>query len=107
MIKTIIESPYAGDTEKNVAYARECMRDSLLRGEAPYASHLLYTQAGILDDLIPSERDMGIQAGFAWKHTAGVVSVFYKDLGMSEGMQQAFDYCVEYNLPYSVRFVRS
>ena len=30
----ILESPYAGDIERNVAYARACLRDSLLRGEA-------------------------------------------------------------------------
>ena len=52
----IIESPYAGDIEKNVEYARACVRDSLSRGEAPIASHLLYTQPGILKDEIPSER---------------------------------------------------
>jgi hypothetical protein len=44
----IIESPYAGEVEANVAYARACMRDSLGHGEAPIASHLLYTQPGIL-----------------------------------------------------------
>ncbi len=31
----IIESPYAGAVETNVAYARAAVRDSLLRGEAP------------------------------------------------------------------------
>jgi hypothetical protein len=50
MKKVIIESPFAGDVKKNIEYARKCMRDSLLRGEAPLASHLLYTQDGILDD---------------------------------------------------------
>ena len=46
----IIESPFAGDVDKNIEYARKCVRDSLNRGEAPSASHLLYTQPGILDD---------------------------------------------------------
>jgi len=36
----VIESPYAGDIEANVKYARECMSDCLKRGEAPIASHL-------------------------------------------------------------------
>lgn len=52
----IIESPFAGDVEKNTRYARACVRDSLLRGEAPIASHLLYTQGGILNDDVPAER---------------------------------------------------
>ena len=43
----------------------ECLRDSLLRGEGPITSHLLYTQPGVLDDQIPEERQMGIDAGLA------------------------------------------
>lgn len=86
MKKVIIESPYAGDTELNIKYARAALRDSLLRGEAPLASHLLYTQEGVLDDDIPSERTMGIEAGLAWADWAEA-SVVYVDLGMSTGMQ--------------------
>ena len=55
-----VESPYAGDVERNVQYARACLADCLRRGEAPFASHLLYTQEGILDDLIEGERMKGI-----------------------------------------------
>ena len=56
MQRVIIESPYAGDVERNVRYARAAMADCLKRGEAPFASHLLYTQEGVLDDDIPGER---------------------------------------------------
>ena len=35
----VVESPYAGDVEANLAYLRRAMRDCLLRGEAPFASH--------------------------------------------------------------------
>lgn len=82
----IIESPYQGDIEKNVEYARACVRDSLSRGEAPIASHLLYTQPGILKDEIPSERQWGIDAGLAWR-TVAEASVVYTDLGVSRGME--------------------
>jgi hypothetical protein len=82
----IIESPYAGDTDKNIDYARKCMVDSLLRGEAPFASHLLYTQNGVLNDRIPGERLLGIKAGLAWGSYADVTAV-YTDLGISEGME--------------------
>ena len=51
----LLESPYAGDIEANLSYARACMRDCFERGEAPFASHLLYTQMGVLDDTIPAE----------------------------------------------------
>jgi hypothetical protein len=39
----------------------------LLRGESPIASHLLYTQPGILKDDVPEERPLGIEAGLAWR----------------------------------------
>jgi len=57
----IIESPYAGDQKLNTEYARQCMRDCLNRGEAPFASHLLYTQ--VIDEKKTKERNLGIQAG--------------------------------------------
>lgn len=82
----IIESPFAGDVERNIEYARACVRDSLSRGEAPIASHLLYTQPGILDDNIPFERKWGIDAGLAWRRKAELSAV-YEDLGISEGMR--------------------
>jgi hypothetical protein len=82
----IIESPYAGDIETNTRYAIACVRDSLLRGEAPIASHLLYTQEGILNDLIPTERQHGIDAGLAWREVAEA-SIVYTDLGISKGME--------------------
>jgi hypothetical protein len=63
MKKVLIESPYAGDVERNEKYARACMRDCFERGEAPFASHLLYTQPGVLDDTLHHERALGIDAG--------------------------------------------
>ena len=85
MRPVIIESPYAGDVEKNLTYLRAALRDCLLRGEAPFASHGLYTQAGVLDDNIPEEREHGIQAGFEWRQAAAA-TVVYTDLGYSRGM---------------------
>lgn len=86
MKRVIIESPYAGDIEANVEYARACIRDSLERGEAPIASHLLYTQPGILKDEIPEERQWGIDAGLAWGDVADLTAV-YMDRGLSRGME--------------------
>lgn len=99
----VIESPYAGHSTwpwpfdflgdrierwRNVWYARRCMFDSLARGEAPLAAHLLYTQPGILDDDVPGERTLGMRAGFAWAIHAKK-RVFYVDRGMSPGMAAA------------------
>ena len=80
----IIESPLAGDVEANTAYARRCMLDCLRRNEAPYASHLLFPQ--VLDDLVPAERALGIEAGLAWGAKADA-TVVYTDRGISNGMR--------------------
>ena len=98
----IIESPYAGDIDRNVAYARRCMHDSLTRGEAPLASHLLYTQPGILRDELPEERKLGIAAGLEWRRVAEL-QVFYTDLGWSNGMSAAMKQCEAEKRPYELR----
>lgn len=76
IIRVIVESPYAGDIDRNVRYVRACMRDCLLllRGESPFASHALYTQEGVLRDDVPEERMHGISAGFAWREAADKLS---------------------------------
>lgn len=83
----IVESPFAGDVGANMAYGRACLKDCLARGEAPFASHLLYTQEGVLDDDKPEERVHGIEAGLAWAERAEV-TIVYTDLGVSKGMEQ-------------------
>jgi hypothetical protein len=88
MRRVILECPYAGDVEANVAYARACVRDCLKRGEAPIASHLLFTQPGILRDEIPEERALGVDAGLAWLIAAEAM-VLYIDRGISPGMKAA------------------
>jgi hypothetical protein len=86
----VIESPYAGQVERNLEYLRAALADSLARGEAPYASHGLYTQPGVLDDRKPEQRAKGISAGFVWGALAAA-RVFYVDLGWSEGMRLGHD----------------
>lgn len=82
----IVESPYAGDVERNLRYLRACLADCLRRGEAPFASHGLYTQPGVLDDGDPEQRSLGIAAGFAWRYVAAA-TVVYVDLGITDGMR--------------------
>lgn len=91
MRRVILESPYAGDIDLNTFYARECLADCLRRGEAPIASHLLYTQPGVLDDNDPYERQKGIEAGLLWGSHAQV-TVVYTDLGISKGMIQGIEH---------------
>ncbi len=90
----IVESPYAGDSpevlRRNATYLHRALRDSLLRGEAPFASHGLYTLPGVLDDTDSTERALGMSAGFAFGRVADRVAV-YADLGVSAGMRAGID----------------
>ena len=101
----ILESPFAGDVEKNIRYARAAMRDSLLRGEAPYASHLLYTQPGVLNDDIPEERMLGIYAGFEFRAFASK-TIVYQDLGISKGMHLGIENSIKNNIPVEYRSLK-
>ena len=98
----VIESPYAGNVKENIRYLQACMRDCLLRGEAPYASHGLYTQPGVLDDLVAEERQHGIEAGFAWRRVAEL-TVVYHDLGLSSGMRYGIDDAIARGCPVEYR----
>ena len=100
----IVESPFAGDVERNIDYARAAVRDCLMRGEAPIASHLLLTQEGILDDTIPEERDLGIEAGLLWgKHAEA--TVLYADRGISSGMKLGIDRARAEGREIEIRFL--
>ncbi len=98
----ILESPFAGAVEENLTYGRACIRDCLDRGESPIASHLLYTQPGILDDDIPAERALGINAGHAWMRAADAC-VVYVDRRISEGMLQGIRVALRHGLPIEYR----
>lgn len=102
MKRVCIESPYAGDIARNLTYARRCVLDCLRRGEAPIASHLLYTQPGILDDDIHSERQWGIETGLAWLAVAELV-VVYRDLGISVGMELGIGAAKHAGIPVEYR----
>lgn len=103
MICVILESPYAGEIEENVAYARLCMKDCLDRGEAPMVSHLLYTQ--VLSDHSEEERQLGIDAGLAWRKVAEK-SVVYIDRGMSRGMWYGIDLARDQGIPVEFRTLK-
>jgi hypothetical protein len=108
----IVESPYMyrdSNPEqriigqlRNVTYARLALNDCILKGEAPYASHLLLTQPFILNDDIPEERDLGINAGLEWGEKAEK-TVLYKDLGISSGMEYGLLRAEKANRPVETR----
>ncbi len=111
MRKVLVESPYAGKTpeevERNVRYARACLRDCFLNhDEAPFASHLLYTQPGVLDDTVPEERSRGINAGFVWG-TLAEATVVYEDLGISRGMAHGIQNARNLGRPVEFRTLKN
>lgn len=111
--KVIIESPFnyrAGDEfnykfnkfeimRQNLNYAQMALDHSLSLGEAPMASHLLYTQVW---RETKENREQGIAAGLAWL-PASDLHAFYVDLGMSPGMQAAATKSEEMRHPFVIR----
>lgn len=104
MRRVIVESPYAGDVLRNTEYARKCVHDCLMKGEAPFASHLLYTQPHVLDDKIPHERDLGIEAGLMWGNVAEA-TVVYTDYGITSGMQRGIERALAWGRPVEYRML--
>ena len=104
MRRVILESPWSGNIRKHRNYARKAVRDCLKRNEAPIASHLLFTQPGVLKDAINEERALGIDAGLAWSEAADA-AVFYADYGFSTGMLAALEHHAELGTPVEVRYL--
>lgn len=98
--RVLLESPYAGDVARNVAYARKALLHSLTLGEAPFAGHLLYTQ--VLDDASPLDREIGISAHVEWVGAVDAV-VVYEDNGVSRGMLEAISAAHKHGVPVEYR----
>lgn len=81
--RVFIASPLRGDIVANQAYAREALKDSLARGEAPFVPHLLYDQ--VLDDRVEEERAQAIKAALAMLAGCEMLAL-YVDKGVSLGM---------------------
>lgn len=96
----ILETPYAGNVTLNLRFIIACVHDALLRGEAPFASHLLYTSA--LNDNVLEQRTLGIQAGLAWGSKADA-TVVYDNLGISPGMKLGIQAAIDLGRPVEYR----
>jgi hypothetical protein len=106
MRRVIVESPYAGKSpaaiDLNVLYVRAALNHCLHNGDAPFASHGLYTLPGVLDDQIPEERALGMKAGFAFIETTAA-TIVYEDLGVSGGMISGIKVALELGHPIERR----
>lgn len=109
----IVESPFAPPRDikdqtirlayigRNLRYARAAMRWCLLQGLVPFASHLLYTQPGVLDDFDAQERALGIEAGLHLAEACATESILFVDLGISSGMEQGRERAIKVGRPVS------
>lgn len=95
----VIESPFK-DEPMALHYLGECVKDSISRGEAPFASHGFYTRW--LEDSDPTQRDQGIDCQLALIR-ATQFAVFYTDLGISRGMQEALQFCNRFGISIEFR----
>jgi len=97
-----VESPYSGHSEnewsRNIDYARYAMQDCLKRGEAPFVSHLLYTQTphhGFVADSDTKHQCLGREAAvnlaFNWRSKSDR-TVVYTDFGISNGMKLGIEH---------------
>lgn len=103
MKRVVIESPYKGYMKLNEIYGEFAMHDCLVNyNESPYASHLLYTRRYVLRDWIEEERKLGIEAGFYWRDVSEK-TVFYVDLGISDGMKLGIEDCKKKGKEYEIR----
>lgn len=104
MLRVMIESPFRAETfetlVRNLDYANACVRESLLRGEAPFAMHLFYPT--YLDEYNPEERAKGIACGLMWLRAADMVAL-YIDHGKTSGMLAAEELALQCKIPVVYR----
>ena len=86
-----VASPYAGDVERNVEYAKQACRTVMESGHAFFAPHLLYP--AILDDAVPAERQQGLDMGLTMLERCDELWAFgpYISAGMRAEMAAAAD----------------
>lgn len=100
----VLESPYSSQSTKGLVerhnYAKAILNDSISRGEAPFLSHLFYTQ--FLNDKLKAERRLGMEVGWAVLRKADLVAV-YLDLGWSDGMVEGLLEAARVGIPWEKR----
>lgn len=99
MKAVVVISPFRNERGHRT-FAKLCMRDCLERGEAPFASHVLYPL--VLADADPDERALGMAAGRVWLQLADK-AVVYMDRGVSEGMEADIETALLAGIPVERR----
>lgn len=84
-----VASPFSGDVERNVGYAKQACRKVMESGHAFFAPHLIYPS--MLNDEVPEERQLGIEMGLAMLSRCDELWVFGGRIsaGMQAEIQEA------------------
>lgn len=90
-----IASPYAGDIEGNVRFAKAACRLAMEEGSTPVAAHLLYPQ--MLDDSIPEQRELGIRMGLRLLEACS--ELWLCGSRVSDGMQEELKAAWRHRVP--------
>ncbi len=90
-----VASPYAGDVEKNVAFAKEACEYTRQQGHAFFAPHLFYPE--FLDDNISSQREQGLKMGITALDRSDELWVFGNKI--STGMAKEIEYAQKKGIP--------
>jgi len=106
--RILVETPAVTATTvvpgRNVTYARRAMRDALERGEAPLMPDVLYLLSGVVDEDVPTDRALGLLAGYTWAAHAEAV-VVYMDYGISPAVAEAVDNAKALGLEVEYRLI--
>lgn len=90
-----VSSPYAGDVEKNIKFAKQACHYVITTGNAFLCPHLLYPQ--VLDDVNPEERSLGMKMAKQLLSACDELWVFGDRI--SRGMFEEIEYARRYYIP--------
>ena len=90
-----VASPYAGDVERNVEYAKQACRTVMESGHAFLAPHLMYPS--VLNDAVPEERQAGMEMGLTLLHRCDELWAFGPCV--SSGMQAEIEEAERLRIP--------
>ena len=100
--RVVVVSPFVGDSEGNAIYARNCVRDCLVRGEAPVFPELAYLDSGVLD--FGSEEDcLTAEITSRALEVGADALVVYNDLGIEPNMLSAIERSARAGVPVEYR----
>lgn len=88
-------SPYAGDIEKNIEFAKKACLYITEQGHAFYAPHLLYP--AVLDESLPEQRQLGLDMGLTMLEKCDELWVCGDRI--SFGMQAEIDHAIQFGIP--------